>query len=329
MLKVNKSKKMPFNKDLMMSLYEEMLRIRYFEDECGRQYMAGNIQGFLHQYNGQEAIAVGTISLLNEQDYVVTHYRDHGHALARQVDSHSIMAELVGKSTGTSQGKGGSMHIFDVEKRFMGGYAIVGAQLPIAVGLALSIQYKGNDGLVICFLGDGAINEGEFHESMNLASIWKLPVLFVCENNLYGMGARVSETFAHHNDVYKVAEAYKIPSTWVDGMDLLKVRAATSKALTYIRGGKGPVFMEARCYRFRGHSIADPGDYRPDEEVKKWLERDPIVTFRAKLLQDETITAEQLEAIENKIEKEIIEAVRFAEESPWPEPNALFKEVYG
>ena len=324
-----KSQKISLSKVAMVDLYEEMLRIRYFEDESGRQYMAGNIKGFLHQYNGQEAIAVGTISLLKERDYVVTHYRDHGHALARGLDIRTVMAELFGRATGSSHGKGGSMHIFDVEKRFMGGYAIVGAQLPIAIGLALSIQYKGKDDVVLCFLGDGAINEGEFHETMNLASVWKLPVLFVCENNLYGMGARVSETFALHNDVYKVADAYRIPSNWVDGMDLLEVRAATQTALSYIRSGKGPMFMEARCYRFRGHSIADPGDYRPDEEVKKWLARDPIVTFRTKLLNDRAISAEQLAALEKKTETEITEAVRFAEESPWPEPDALFSEVYG
>ena len=314
-------------KTQLLELYRQMVRIRLFEEESGRQYMVGKIRGFLHLYIGEEAIAAGAISVLKPQDYVVTHYRDHGHALARGLESKVVMAELFGKATGCSRGKGGSMHMFDAEKRFMGGYAIVGGQLPIANGLALSIRYKGEDGVVLCFLGDGALNEGEFHEAMNLASVWKLPLLFLCENNQYGMGAAVSETFALHDEIYKVAEAYRMPGQWVDGMDVLAVREATEEALEYVRKGKGPMFIEAKTYRFRGHSISDPASYRNQEEVEKWEKRDPLVTFRAKLAGEGLASGKEFKAIEKGVNEEVQEAVHFAEESPWPEPSALFEDI--
>jgi pyruvate dehydrogenase E1 component alpha subunit len=312
----------------LVNFYREMLRIRLFEEECGRQYMQGKIRGFLHLYIGEEAIAVGSISVLQPDDYIVTHYRDHGHALARGIESKAVMAELFGKATGCSKGKGGSMHLFDVKRNFLGGYAIVGGQLPIATGLALAISYKGENKVVLAYLGDGALNEGEFHECMNLASIWKLPVLFFCENNLYGMGASVTDTFAMHDQIYKVAEAYKMPSKQIDGMNVLTVRDATHEAVEYMRRGSGPFFLEAKTYRFRGHSIADPAEYRKTGEVEEWQKRDPIPSFRKYLLKQEIALEAEIKAIEAEIEKEIEEAVRFAEESPWPTPEALNQHVY-
>ena len=220
--------------------------------------MQSLIRGFLHLYIGEEAVAVGAISTLGPQDYVITHYRDHGHALARGVDPKAAMAELCGKATGTSGGKGGSMHLFDAELHFMGGHAIVGGQLPIATGLALAIKQQGGDGAAMCFFGDGAVNEGEFHESLNLASLWKLPVIFVLENNLYGMGSHVDKTHAAGRDIYSSAEYYKIPAVQIDGMDLMAVREATEEALKRVRSGGGPVFIEAMTYRFRGHFNGRP-----------------------------------------------------------------------
>ena len=312
----------------ILKLYRQMTLIREFENECYRQYMQKNIKGFLHVYSGEEAIGVGVISALEPQDYVATHYRDHGHAIARGIDSKEIMAELFGKATGCSGGKGGSMHLFDVKRRFMGGYAIVGGQLPIAVGLALAAKNEGEDAIVTCFLGDGALQEGEFHECMNLASVWKLPVIFCCENNLYGMGALVSETFAAHDQIYKVAEAYKMPGYQIDGMDLFDVRKVAQEATKYVRSGGGPIFIEAQTYRFRGHSISDPAGYRAKEEVDYWLTRDPIKLLRGHIIKDGIGTEEELQEVQESVEQEVAEAIRFAEESPFPEPSDLQKDVY-
>ena len=312
----------------LLGFYRQMALIRVFEEECGRQYMQGNIRGFLHLYIGEEAIAVGSISALREQDYIVTHYRDHGHALARGLDSKVVMAELFGKATGCSQGKGGSMHLIDTSKNFMGGYAIVGGQMPIAVGLALSAKYKGEDRLAICYLGDGALNEGEFHESMNLAAVWKLPVIFFCENNLYGMGAPVWETFAMAEEIYRVAEAYNMPGKRINGMDVLEVREATQEAVAYVSGGHGPIFLEAQAYRFRGHSIADPAQYRPRPEVEEWLKKDPIDGFKRDLLGQGLALESELEEIDEAVMREIEEAASFAASSPFPEPSALYQDVY-
>ena len=315
-------------KTQLLDLYRLMSLLRVFEEECGRQYMMQKIRGFLHLYIGEEAIAVGAISVLSPQDYVVTHYRDHGQALARGIDSKVVMAELFGKATGCSKGKGGSMHLFDVSKNFMGGYAIVGGQLPIATGLALSISYNEEDRLVLCFLGDGALNEGEFHEAMNLASVWKLPVIFFCENNLYGMGAAASATIAMHEEIYKIAEAYRMPGRQIDGMNVLEVRKRTLDAVEHVRSGEGPIFLEALTYRFRGHSIADPAGYRPQEEVEYWMERDPVLLFRQKMLGLEVASETQLVEIEESVEREVEEAVKYADESPFPPPSALHEDVY-
>ena len=316
------------DKTELLDFYRQMHLLRAFEGECARQYMMQNIGGFLHMYIGEEAIAVGAMSALKPQDYVVTHYRDHGHALARGVESKVIMAELFGKATGSSGGKGGSMHIFDLSKNFMGGYAIVGGQLPIATGLALSASYKGEDRVVLCFLGDAALNEGEFHEVMNLASIWKLPVVFFCENNLYGMGAAAVDTVAIHDEIYRVAEAYRMPGYQIDGMDVLGVQEKTLEVVEHVRSGQGPVFLEALTYRFRGHSIADPADYRPRDEVDYWRQRDPVVLFKQKLLDLEVASAPELTEIEEMVDREVEEAVKFAEESPFPSPSVLSEDIY-
>lgn len=316
------------DKKLAVYLYRQMLLIRRFEEQSGRSYQQGKIRGFLHQYNGEEAIAVGAIPLLETDDYVITHYRDHGHALARGLDSKRVMAELMGKVTGTSGGKGGSMHLFDVAKGFMGGHAIVGGHLPMAVGLALAIKYRRERRVVMCFFGDGAVNEGEFHESLNLASLWQLPVVFLLENNLYGMGSHVNRTHAGGQDIYGVADGYRIPSLQVDGMDVMAVREATQEVIEKARDS-GPVFMEAMTYRFVGHSMADPVKYREQSEIQSWRERDPIVTFKSKILEEGLVESTYLEEIDDSVADEISEAVAFAEESEEPELSALYDNVYG
>ncbi len=312
----------------LVELYRHMVLIRRFEERAGEQYMRGKIRGFLHLYIGEEAIAAGAIPVLPSQDYVITHYRDHGHALARGMDPKIIMAELFGRSTGSSKGKGGSMHLFDASRNFMGGYAIVGGQLPLAVGLAFAAQYKEEDRIVLCFLGDGALNEGEFHEAMNLAAIWRLPVIFFCENNLYGMGSPVSEVFAV-KEIYRAAEPYGIPAKQVDGMDVLAVREATSEAADWVRSGNGPYFMEALTYRFRGHSLADPSEYRPQDEEDYWKAKDPIPAFHGLLLAEHGVTEAELQAVDLQVEQAVDEAVAFADASPVPDPSELYDDILG
>ena len=309
--------------------YRQMLLIRRFEEASGRLYMQGKIRGFLHLYIGQEAVAAGAVTSLDDDDYVISHYRDHGHALARGLDPKAVLAELTGKATGTSGGKGGSMHLFDASRNFMGGYAIVGGQLPIAVGLGLAIKYRKQSRVVMCFFGDGAVNEGEFHESMNLASLWKLPVLFFLENNLYGMGSHVDRTHAGGQDIYLTAESYRIPAGQVDGMDLVAVRDATIEAIKRVRSDSGPVFLEAMTYRFRGHSMADPSDYRDGTEVSEWRLKDPIERFKGVTLEEGLITEEEVSRIDEEVVGQIEEAVRFAEESPAPEIGSIYENLYG
>ena len=312
----------------LLEFYRMMRLIREFEREAERQYTRGNIRGFLHVYTGEEAIAVGAISTLRPEDYVVTHYRDHGQALARGLSPNAIMAELFGKATGCSRGKGGSMHLFDASKNFMGGYAIVGGQLPIATGLALACRQKGEDRISLCFMGDGALNEGEFHESMNLAAVWNLPVIFFCENNLYGMGAPSASTLAVHQQMYKLAEAYGIPGYRVDGNDVLAVNDLMQELQQYSRTGNGPVFVEAQTYRLQGHSIADPANYRPAEEVEYWRSRDPIPRFQQWLMAEGLVSEEVIAQIDAAVEKEVVAAAEYADSSPFPEPQELYSGVY-
>ena len=302
--------------------------IRRFEEASARLYMQRLIGGFLHLYIGEEAVAVGAISLLEPQDYVITHYRDHGHALARGIDPKACMAELCGRATGTSGGKGGSMHLFDASRNFMGGHAIVGGQMPIGVGIGLAIQMKEQNAAVMVFFGDGAVNEGEFHESLNLASLWKLPVVFFLENNLYGMGSHVDKTHAAGRDIYNSAEYYKIPAVQIDGMDLMEVREATSEALRRVRAGNGPVFIEAMTYRYRGHSMADPVKYRESSEVEEWRINDPIDRFKAVALEEGLITPAEIEQIQKEVADTIAEAIDYAKQSPFPDVDSIYDNVY-
>ena len=308
--------------------YRKMMLIRRFEEASARLYMQRLIGGFLHLYIGEEAVAVGAISLLEPQDYVITHYRDHGHALARGIDPKACMAELCGRATGTSGGKGGSMHLFDASRNFMGGHAIVGGQMPIGVGIGLAIQMKEQNAAVMVFFGDGAVNEGEFHESLNLASLWKLPVVFFLENNLYGMGSHVDKTHAAGRDIYNSAEYYKIPAVQIDGMDLMEVREATSEALRRVRAGNGPVFIEAMTYRYRGHSMADPVKYRESSEVEEWRINDPIDRFKAVALEEGLITPAEIEQIQKEVAETIAEAIDYAKQSPFPDVDSIYDNVY-
>jgi pyruvate dehydrogenase E1 component alpha subunit len=311
----------------LIDLLRQMMLIRRFEEKAAEMYARRHIAGFLHLYIGEEAIAAGTVAALNDDDYLVTHYRDHGHALARGCDPGRVMAELFGKDTGVSRGKGGSMHLFDVERSFMGGYAIVSGHMPLACGLALAAKQLGNDRITVCIFGDGAVNEGEFHEALNLAVVWKLPVIFLCENNFYGMGTDIRQVSAVI-EVYKRAAAYAMHAEQVDGMDVLAMYAATERAARRARGGEGPVFLEAITYRFRGHSMADPEFYREKDEVQQWRKQDPIAGFLRKLEADGVIDQEAFEALQSEVEEVVNDATRFAEESPAPAPGALYEHVY-
>jgi len=309
-------------------LFRQMYLIRRFEEACSEAYTRGLVRGFLHLYIGQEAVAVGALSSLRPEDYIVTHYRDHGHALARGLDPNRAMAELFGRATGLSGGKGGSMHLFDASRNFMGGHAIVGAQYPLAAGLALSSKYKGDDALTVVFFGDGAVNQGTFHETLNLAAVWKLPLLFLLENNLYGMGTAVELSRAGGADIYKVAEPYGVEGVAVDGMDVLAVREATARAASQIRAGEGPKFVEAKTFRFQGHSMADPARYRDRSEVEEWEKKDPLRTFPQKMVEEGLLSVEDVDRIGSEAEAQVAESVRFAEESPEPAPEQLHTDIY-
>ena len=312
----------------LLAHYRTMQLIRLFEEKSGEMYMLGKIRGFLHLYIGEEAIAVGAVASMQPQDYIVTHYRDHGHALARGMSPRAVMAELFGRDTGTSHGLGGSMHLVDASLNFCGGYAIVGGQLPMALGLAMASQQLKEDRVVFLFLGDGAVNQGTFHETMNMASLWKLPVVFFVENNLYGMGSHIDRTHAGGRDVYKVADHYRMAARQVDGMDVLAVQAAVREVAKQVRGGAGPFLLEALTYRFRGHSLADPEEYRDKAADEPWKARDPIVTFRSYLLDAALATQDELDQIYAEVDAEVEEAVQFAEASPEPSPQFMYDHVY-
>lgn len=309
-----------------LELYRQMVLLRVFEEQAAHQYAQGNISGFAHLYIGQEAVAVGAISALCDSDYVITAYREHGQAIAKGIPPREVMAELYGKATGCSRGRGGSMHMFDMEKRFMGGFAIVAGQMPIAVGLGFSIVYRNLDNVVLCIFGDGAVNEGAFHESLNLAKLWNLPVIFLCENNRYGMGTAV-ERAASLTDIAAHACAYGMPGFQANGMDVLEVRQQMEDAVKHARQGKGPVLVEALTYRFRGHSMADPLKYRMPQEEEIWQARDPIATFGKKLF-DEGVSQEEINAIHEAVNHEVQSAVSFAAESPEPAVESLMDYVY-
>lgn len=310
-----------------LDLYTQMVLIRRVEERAAELYQEGKIGGFLHLYIGQEAVSTGLVAARQPQDRMITAYRDHGVALNCGIPANQVVAEMLGKATGISKGKGGSMHMADVEKNFWGGHAIVGAHIPIAAGMALGDQYRGEDGVTICMFGDGATNIGFFHEGLNLSQVWKLPVLWVCENNQYGMGTAVERASAV-SEIRQKAEGYCIPNQRVDGMNVLEVREAALQALEHIRSGKGPYFLEIITYRYRGHSMGDPERYRDAEEIQKWQENDPIALYRNHLIKEKIATDEELDQIDAQVEAEVEEAVRFAEASPDPAPEALFTDIY-
>jgi pyruvate dehydrogenase E1 component alpha subunit len=309
-----------------LHLLREMLRIRRFEEKAAELYSAGKIRGFLHLYIGEEAVAVGAMQALGPDDAVVATYREHGQALARGIPAGALMAEMYGKATGVSRGRGGSMHFFDASRRFYGGHAIVGAGLPVAVGLALADHLQGRPRVTACFFGDGAVAEGEFHESLNLAALWKLPVLFLCENNLYAMGTALARHQAR-TDLATRAESYGLCAEGVDGMDVLAVEAAARRLADAVRGGFGPHFLECRTYRFRAHSMADPELYRTREEVETWKARDPIAGFVAALRRWDLVADADLAAVEAEVAAELDAAVREAESGPWEPVEELVADV--
>ncbi|MDY6971199.1 MAG: pyruvate dehydrogenase (acetyl-transferring) E1 component subunit alpha [Thermodesulfobacteriota bacterium] len=311
----------------LLKMYHNMVLIREFEERTAEMYARGKITGFCHLYIGEEAVAVGAISALNQDDYVVSSYRDHGHCLVKGSGPSEVMAELFGRATGVCKGKGGSMHLFDFERGFLGGYAIVAGGIPIAVGVGQAIKYRKEDKVVACFFGDGATNAGAFYESLNMAKIWSIPVIFICENNFYGIGTYVDWASSAKN-LYKKSEAFEIPSEQVNGMDVMAVWEATKRASAAARQGKGPYFIEALTYRFRGHSMSDPADYRPRREEKLWKERDPIPSFARTLVDEGIVDPERLKAIKEEVVEEVEEAVQFADRSPWPESIELMKDVY-
>jgi pyruvate dehydrogenase E1 component alpha subunit len=318
----------PTTREHGLFLLREMLRIRRFEEKAAEMYSLQKIRGFLHLYIGEEATGVGAMQAFTPDDAIVATYREHGHALARGIPAAALMAEMFGKATGCSHGHGGSMHFFDVSRRFYGGYAIVGGGLPIAVGLALADKLQNRQRITACYFGDGAVAEGEFHESLNLAALWKLPVVFLCENNLYAMGTPLVRHQAQ-TDISLKAGAYGLASSAVDGMDVLAVEEAARRAADFVRNGSGPYLLELRTYRFRAHSMADPDLYRTKEEIEEWKKRDPIVLFQAQLREWGWLTDADLAGIETKIGTEIGEAIRFAEASPLEPVENLLNDVCG
>src|SRR6266851_5124834 len=314
--------------ELHVKMLRQMLLIRRFEEKAAEAYALGKIGGFCHLYIGQEAVGVGALAALRDDDYVISSYREHGQALIKGISPNAVMAELFGKATGCSKGKGGSMHLFDVNRRFMGGHGIVGGHIPLAAGLGFAIKYKGGDQVCVCFFGEAAVNIGAFHETLNMASVWKLPVIFLCENNRYGMGTAF-ERVAAVTDVVEHACSYDIAGEVVNGMDVLEVQQATRRAAERARKGGHPTLLEVRTYRFMGHSMSDPlhGVYRTKEEVEEQRKRDPISQLAGKLKEDGVLDEAGLEALDAEARAEAEEAVRFADESPDPDPGELTTHV--
>ena len=310
-------------------LLHQMMLIRRFEEKAAENYALGKIGGFLHLSIGEEAVAVGVTSVLRPDDYAISTYREHGHCLAKGSDPRRMMAELFGRRDGLSKGKGGSMHLFDKSTNFLGGHAIVGSHLPVATGVGFAIKYQGGDQVCVCYFGDGAVPEGEFHEAMNLAALWKLPVIFVCENNRYAMGTSLERALAQ-TEIYKFGETYKMPCEAMDGMDVLAVRDTTARAVARARTEKSPVLLEARTYRFRGHSMRDPAGavYRTKEEVEHEKLRDPIVLFRTRGIAAGVLSDADVLAIEKDVNDVVDEAVAFADASPEPPAEWLFTDIY-
>jgi pyruvate dehydrogenase E1 component alpha subunit len=317
-----------FSKETYLYWYELMQLIRQFESKSEEMYkMAGKIRGFFHVYNGQEAIAAGCMTATNHEDPFITGYRDHGLALAKGMSPNAAMAELYGKATGCSKGKGGSMHLFDKANYFFGGHGIVGAQIGTGAGLAFAEQYRGSKNVVLCFFGDGAARQGMLHEVFNLAMLWKLPVVFICENNNYAMGTSIERT-SNVIDIYKLADAYEMPSDKLDGMTPEIVHEGVARAVKRARDGEGPTLLEMKTYRYRGHSVSDPQKYRTKDEVEEYKDQDPIIKVRRTILENNFSTEAALQEIDEKINGIVEASVKFAEDSPWPDDNEVLKDVY-
>ena len=320
-------KKPVYNKEMYLKWYETMLRIRRFEERTLMAYGQQKIRGFCHVYIGQEAIAAAMTTAIRSDDSVATAYRQHGIAISRGISTKECMAELFGKATGIVKGKGGSMHFFSKEKRYFGGNGIVGAQIPIGTGVAFAEKYKGTDNLCVTMFGDGAARQGALFEAFNMAMTWKLPVLYICENNHYAMGTSVQRTSNVH-DLYKLGAAFDMPSESVDGMSPEPVHEALLRAAEHIRSGKGPYYLEIKTYRYKGHSVSDPAKYRTKEELQEYKDQDPVKMTEFKILTEKIAGEDEIKAIKEKIKIEIDEAVKFAEESPLPDPSELYNDNY-
>ncbi|HEY7349658.1 MAG TPA: pyruvate dehydrogenase (acetyl-transferring) E1 component subunit alpha [Ktedonobacterales bacterium] len=315
------------SREQLLGMYEEMLLIRRFEEKAAEEYTMGKIGGFMHLYIGQEALGVGAIATLGKEDKVISHYREHGHAISKGIAPRQVMAELFGRIDGCSKGKGGSMHMHDENVGLLGGYAIVGAQIVLACGLAFAAKYQNQNHLIMTFFGDGAVDEGAFHEGLNLASLWKLPVVYICENNQYSMGMSVEKAWSVP-DLKDRAAAYAMPYEKVDGMDLIAVYEACKRATERARSGEGPTLLECITYRFRGHSMADPASYRPRDEVDRWrASQDPIPLYLEKLREAKAIKEEEIKAIEDRVDRVVQDAVEFADASPEPPLEELYTDV--
>ena len=324
----NKSaSKSKFSKETYIRWYEDMLLMRRFEERAGQLYGMQKIKGFCHLYIGQEALMAGAMTVLRPADAMITAYRDHAHALAKGISAREVMAELYGKITGCSKGKGGSMHMFSNEKRFFGGHGIVGGQIPLGAGIAFAEKYNGTDNVCVCYMGDGAVRQGAFHEALNMAMTWKLPVIFIIENNNYAMGTSVERT-SNVTDLYKLGLAYDMPSSPVDGMSCEAVHDAMETSVARARAGEGPTLLEMRTYRYKGHSMSDPAKYRTKEEVESYKAKDPIEIILTTIRQKKYATDKDLETIQKKVTGIIEDSVTFAEESPYPDPSELYIDVY-
>lgn len=326
-MSATKKQTVKFTKETYLYWYELMLLLRRFEEKAGQLYGMQKIRGFCHLYIGQEAVAAGCMTATRPEDIFITAYRDHGLAIAKGVTSKSCMAELFGKATGCSKGKGGSMHFFGVKERFFGGHGIVGAQIGTGAGLAFAEKYKGTDNVVLTFFGDGAARQGILHETFNLAMTWKLPVIFICENNHYAMGTSIQRT-SNVMDIYKLGDAYDMPADTVDGMVPETVHAAVDRAVKRAREGGGPTLIEVKTYRYKGHSMSDPAKYRTKEEVEEYKQRDPVDYVRDVLVESFGVTEEEIETVNSRVKLEVDESVKFAEDSPWPDADELLKDIY-
>jgi len=317
----------PITKETYLEWYKSMLLMRKFEEKTGQLYGQQKIRGFCHLYIGQEAVVAGTMSVLKPEDSLIAAYRDHAHAIAKGVSPAACMAEMYGKATGCSKGKGGSMHFFSKEHKFMGGHGIVGGQIPLGAGIAFAEKYNGTDNVNVCYMGDGAVRQGAFNETLNMAMLWKLPVIFVCENNGYAMGTSVQRT-TNMQDIYKMGLGFDMPSAPVDGMDVVAVHNAMDEAVRRARAGEGPTFLEIRTYRYKGHSMSDPAKYRTKEELEEYKGRDPLLACKHAIVENNYADDAWFAEVEADVKKVVDEAVKFAEESPYPNADELYDDIY-